>query len=182
MNTVYTNTLISTLLMDNELPNGYSKHPERYFVPFSDKNAKKYVESHLKDNDTGYIPGVVLLKNKDKQILNFEHETADIISTWIELLSLTKSCIEDSQRLTFIMDSPYRLKLDKNEDSFVLTVDDQSGVNRTENSYSLHKNSYLQGILEGASATYNFFENIDGLNIKDLEELKDNIIFFKGDH
>lgn len=177
MNTVYTDTLISTLLTDDELPSDYIEHPEEYFVPLSNNNAKKCTKSHLEDNSAGYVPGVVLLRNEETFILNFKHETADVISTWVELLALTRSCYAGSERLTFIFDTPYELSMDEKNDFFVLTVHDRSHVKGTAKSYSLHKSSFVKEILRGATVAYEFFKDIT--KSADLEELEDNIIFLR---
>ncbi|MDY0396107.1 hypothetical protein RWE15_19230 [Virgibacillus halophilus] len=41
MITVHTNTLISTLLLDDDLPSDYTRRPEKYIVSLSNINAKK---------------------------------------------------------------------------------------------------------------------------------------------
>ncbi|MDY0406346.1 hypothetical protein P5G51_013975 [Virgibacillus sp. 179-BFC.A HS] len=157
------------------MPSDYTEHPEKYFVPLSDTSAKKYTKSHLEDNSTGYVPGVVIMRNREKHIFDFEHETTDVISTWVELLALTRSHYEGCERSTFIFDSPYELRLDEKNDFFVLTVADTSHVKGAVKRHAIQKRSFLQGILHGATDVHHFFANITKSH--DLKELKDNIIF-----
>ncbi|MDY0396108.1 hypothetical protein RWE15_19235 [Virgibacillus halophilus] len=83
------------------------------------------------------------MRNGETPILDLEHETADVISTWVELLALTRSCCEGAERLTFIFDSPYELSMDKKSDFFILTVHDRSYAKGTSKKLCFTKESFF---------------------------------------